>query len=72
MSDLRDDFIAYRAHSKELRNKRFDKWLPLIKKAGAKELIMGVWRIGDWDLYPYKSGARNYKTGKRCYIGDIF
>ena len=71
MGDMKEDFLALHEYNKEKREKRFTKWLELINKAGAKELSSGVYRLGDWDLYPYKSGARNYKTKKRAYIGDV-
>ncbi|MGV3278253.1 hypothetical protein ACFX5K_01235 [Rickettsiales bacterium LUAb2] len=59
---------AMSEHRYEKRENCFNNYIPTILALGAKKLTEGVYRVGDYDLYPYKAGARNYKTGKRMYI----
>ena len=68
MSELGDTYKDYHEIKKELREKRNDKWSEVLESIGAKELSDGVWRKDNWDFYPYKGGARNYRTGQRARI----
>ena len=71
MGDMAEDFKELSEIRQEQREKRAEKWLPILHEKGAKELTCGVYRLGDWDFYPYKGGARNFKTGQRAPIGRI-
>ena len=71
MGDMAKQFKELSEIHKEQRENRFNKWIGVILAKGGKELAYGVYRLGEWDLYPYKAGARNYKTGQRAYIGKV-
>lgn len=71
MCDMAEQFEAFTEIKKEQRESRFNKWIDVILAKGGRELTYGVYRLGEWDLYPYKAGARNYKTGQRAYIGKV-
>ena len=71
MSDMKEQFEVFSEIKKEQRESRFNKWIKVIEEKGARELSYGVFRLGEWDLYPFKAGARNYKTGQRTYIGKV-
>lgn len=71
MGDMAEQFKELSEIHKEQRESRFNKWIDVILAKGGKELTYGVYRLGEWDLYPYKAGARNYKTGQRSYIGKV-
>lgn len=71
MGDMAEQFKELSEIHKEQRESRFNKWIKVIEEKGARELSYGVFRLGEWDLYPFKAGARNYKTGQRSYIGKV-
>ena len=64
MSDLGDCYKEWREHKKKVRHKNFLKWVNVMDEIGAIKLTDGVYRLGDWDLYPSKGMARNYRTNK--------
>lgn len=68
MGDMADDFRAYSEHMKWKRQKRNKLYEPKLIELGAIKLSDGVYRLGDWDFYPYKGICRNFKTNKRNSI----
>lgn len=71
MGDMAEDFRALRECRKKVREEEYNSCIDMIIKSGARELTMGVYRYKQWDLYPYKGMARNYKTKKYSRIEDV-
>lgn len=71
MGDMADDFRFLRECRKKAREEEYNSCIDMIRKSGARELTMGVFRYKQWDLYPYKGMARNYKTKKYKSIEDV-
>lgn len=68
MGDMADTYNALRQHQKEKRKNNETYWKSKIESVGAKFLTEGVYRLGDFDIYPTRGYARNYKTNKRTSI----
>ena len=71
MGDMADTYNALRQYQKEKRKNNEAYWKSKIENAGAKFLTEGVYRLGDFDIYPARGYARNYKTNKRTSIERI-
>lgn len=71
MGDMADTYNALRQYQKEKRKNNETYWKSKIDKVGAKFLTEGVYRLGDFDIYPARGYARNYKTNKRTSIERV-
>ena len=71
MGDMADTYKALRQHQKERRKNNETYWKSKIENVGAKFLTEGVYRLGDFDIYPARGYARNYKTNKRTSIERV-
>jgi hypothetical protein len=71
MGDMADTYKALRQHQKERRKNNETYWKNKMENVGAKFLTEGVYRLGDFDIYPARGYARNYKTNKRTSIERV-
>ena len=71
MGDMADTYNALRQYQKEKRKNNETYWKSKIENVGAKFLTEGVYRLGDFDIYPARGYARNYKTNKRTSIERV-
>ena len=71
MGDMADTYNALRQHQNEKRKNNEAYWKSKIENVGAKFLTEGVYRLGDFDIYPARGYARNYKTNKRTSIERV-
>lgn len=71
MGDMADTYNALRQYQKEKRKNNETYWKSKIENVGAKFLTEGVYRLGDFDIYPARGYARNYKTNKRISIERV-
>lgn len=61
-------FNAMREHRKERQRKLSDGYEPALVAAGAEFKTDGVYRLGDFDCYPGRGYARNYRNNRRTCI----
>ena len=71
MGDMADTYNALRQYQKEKRKNNETYWKSKIENVGAKFLTEGVYRLGDFDIYPNRGYARKYKTNKRISIERV-
>ena len=65
---MADTFRAMREYKRQKRWKSEFSWTRKLENAGARFLTDGVYRLGDFDCYPARGYARNYRTNKRTCI----
>jgi hypothetical protein len=68
MGDMGEIFRDMRADAKERGERRSESYEPQLEAAGAVFKTDGVWRLGDFDCYPSKGYARNYRTNSKTSI----
>lgn len=74
MSDYGDFCKEQRAYKKRQKEKsvldahKEGGLIELIESEGACEKTYGVYRLGSFDIYPYKNSAFNYVTNEFCSI----
>lgn len=71
MGDMAEEFRVYREYKKKAREEEYNSCIDMIRASGARELTMGVFRYKQWDLYPYKGMARNYRTNEYKTIEEV-
>ena len=68
MGDIGEIFNAMRADKKERAHYRGNRYAAELSAAGAEFKTDGVYRLGDFDCYPGRGYARNYRTNKKTCI----
>ena len=68
MGDMGEIFNAMREHKKERKHYLDVRYAHELIAAGAEFKTDGVYRLGDFDCYPGRGYARNYRTNKRTCI----
>lgn len=68
MGDMREIFDAMREHRKQKQRDSNDRYTPKLQACGAMFMTEGVYRLGDFDCYPGRGYARNYRTNRRTCI----
>lgn len=68
MGDMREIFDAMRDRRKERRLYLGNRYAHELQAAGAVFKTEGVYRLGDFDCYPARGYARNYRTNQRTCI----
>lgn len=68
MGDMREVFEAMREHQKARHFNLARKYAYELMANGAVFKTDGVYRLGDFDCYPGRGYARNYRTNKRTCI----
>jgi hypothetical protein len=58
-------FNALKEHFKEQRQKRNDKWEPILIEKGCIKKSDGVYEKGDWLIYPTKGFVMHKKKNKK-------
>lgn len=72
MGDMGEIFRDMREHNKQVREKRKNKYEPLLEQIGAELKSDSVYQFKDWFLYPTKGFAMNkYNSKKRMSINDF-
>ena len=71
MGDMADTFRAMREYKKQKRWAVEFSWTRKLEDAGARFLTDGVYRLGDFDIYPAREYARNYRTNQRTSIAMV-
>ena len=66
-----EDWADFKLIKKELKRVNNEKYLPILIEAGAEFKTEGVYRLGDYDYYPSKGKARNFRTNETKNIFDI-
>lgn len=68
MGDMGEIFNAMKEHRKEQRQRNNQTYESRLEAAGARFLTDGVYRLGDFDCYPARGYARNYRNNRRTCI----
>lgn len=71
MGDIGDMYNELREHRRKVADKREQEYEPMLEKAGAMFMTLGVYRLGDFDCYPRRGYARNYRTNERTSIEKV-
>lgn len=71
MGDMADTFRAMREYKRQKRWSSEFTWTRKLEDAGARFLTDGVYRLGDFDIYPARGYARNYRNNRRTSIGMV-
>jgi len=58
-------------HRKEQRRRNNQTYESRLETAGARFMTDGVYRLGDFDCYPAREYARNYRTNQRTSIAMV-
>lgn len=68
MGDMKEVFDAMREIRKERQHYLGNRYAHELQTAGAEFKTEGVYRLGDFDCYPGRGYARNYRTNRRTCI----
>ena len=68
MGDMGEVFNAMRKKRQEAKHYLAVRYAHELDAAGAQFKTEGVYRLGDFDCYPGRGYARNYKNNKRTCI----
>jgi len=68
MGDVGEAHRAYKQHLQGVRLDREHRNIPFLEKIGAVFLTDGVYRYENWDVYPAKDYARDFKTRETMYF----
>jgi len=68
MGDMGEIFNSMREQRKEKKYYLSVRYAHELESAGAEFKTEGVYRLGDFDCYPGRGYARNYKNNKRTCI----
>lgn len=68
MGDIGEMYNELRERRKQVAHYRGNRYAAELNAAGAEFKTEGVYRLGDFDCYPGRGYARNYRTNKKTCI----